>query len=193
MVWTGPIDSKGKPRAVNAMATAHGTASPARLAWYLHTGKKAPKGEFLIAECGCKACINPDHLVCVPPRLIGYTQQSIGKLKVGPYLIAANAVWGMQNFPWPPKPNSRLFGRYSQAKTITRGRWPEAIGQAVLDCGIEAIRTKLPCGHTRFDLPPGITEIPCEIPEEVYEPSHWSFSHHDHAANEMFDLHSYAS
>jgi|GEM_PF-6835166 len=123
---------------------------------------------MLYRACGCSKCINPHHLMDISPTQLGWIAGSIGAFKIGRFTIKANQVRGIQSHPWPVRKGSPWEG-WSRSFIMTSGDLPEYVIDAIRDSDIRATRTKLPCGHVRYDLPPGITEIETDIPADEYQ------------------------
>jgi len=104
----------------------------------------------------------------ITPSQLGWVSGSIGAMKIGRFTIKANQVRGIQTHPWPPS-KDRVWSRWSRSFVMTGGDLPEYVIDAIRDSDIRATRTKLPCGHVRYDLPPGITEIETDIPADEYQ------------------------
>jgi hypothetical protein len=78
-VWTGPFTANGYPRlCVGAKFALY----PARLAWTLLKGD-VPAGMRLMATCGNRACINPEHRRPVTQRELARELAETGRISRG--------------------------------------------------------------------------------------------------------------
>lgn len=184
LLWTASLNKEGAASASAKAAQLYGSKQAARLAWTAHHGKKPENGKQLYHLCGDRRCINPHHLCEVtfaelrqdpdlPPLA---PRGSIGEFKVGKRTLSAQAVYNIQTLPPPRDPSLGLTWvfRYDIFALCVPGRHRLPLSRraqerlevirAVRRCGIRATRTVLPSGFIRYDLPPGITEIPFTAP-----------------------------
>lgn len=184
LLWTASLNKEGAAIASAKAAQLYGSKQAARLAWTAHHGKKPENGKQLYHLCGDRRCINPHHLCEVtfaelwqdpdlPPI---QPRGSVGELKVGKHVLSAQTAYQLQTAPPPRDPSLGLTwvfqygpllfclpGRHGSRLNRKQRERLEVI-RAVRRCGIRATRTVLPSGFIRYDLPPGITEIPFTAP-----------------------------
>ena len=143
-----------------------------------HYGKNLDSKTQLVRSCGDPKCIHPLHLRVatsndlwrdpeIPTTL--WRRGSIGAFEVGDRVYGAQEVYNLQTpRPQPDDPSNGLPSvfYYQLSWPAPRGSPLLPSAQAELDricairrCPVKAIRTVLPCGFIRYDLPPGITEI----------------------------------
>lgn len=166
LLWTGALDKDGKGRAVHSRAARHGSGQTTRLAWLTQHAKHAQKGLVVTQACGCRRCINPDHLALADPEVARSDVGSIGELRVGRHKITAQTAWAIQNV---------TEGGCRPFRIETVFGLPRFAVEAIRSQAPRATRTVLESGFVRFDLPPGVTVVETDVPAEQLsdDPGRW--------------------
>lgn len=204
--WTASVDSKGSPRANNAIASKFKTKSVKRLSWLAHYGRKLDSSTHLTHACGNPKCVHPLHLREVTPEdnwvdpdsvgpirpgtVLLKPKGSIGELKLAKRRFTAEQVYRIQSYPRPRDPSLGLpfmFFRGIRERVSLSDLRPRELVElayirAIRRCPIRATCTELPSGFIRYDLPPGITEIAFTEPQMPYEPLHFDDDDDDPAS-----------
>lgn len=187
LLWTGQIGRTGTGRATKTVGQKHGTQQATRLAWMAGHGRKPEKGTQMAHRCGNPKCVHPHHLKEATPNDLWHDpdlgpprrQGSVGALKLGKRIIPAHEVYLIQSQRPPREPHLGLrwvfrfqitpLGSHGLPLSHAAQERLEVI-RAIRRCPIRASFTVLPCGFRRYDLPPGITEVPfTEPPPLTYE------------------------
>lgn len=192
LLWTGGL-LRGEPRLWKTHAARYGSDRPARLAWQLGHGTELDRGAKLVSTCGNPKCINPDHLrLALPaiPKRVRHAGNGEGEMPaprwaatggvimVGNRQLDAARVYDWQSRPPPRDPSLGLIWVFRHdiallgtpsSPLLYHQRAKLEIIRAVRRCAVRASCTVLPCGFTRYDLPPGVHKIAfTELPPQSY-------------------------